>query len=106
MVAFINPTEKVRRVFFNQVSNWPLNLLLWSGGAELDNARLCGDVVKLAFRLFLCFGGVCTSVNEQQQEFYEALMSDKGRLLVSSGCFKRKEESLDRDPTVSVSHSW
>lgn len=58
---------------FYRVSSWPLNLPLRSGGAELDNARVCGDnFVKLAFSLFLCFGGVCTSVNEQQQGFYEA----------------------------------
>lgn len=72
-----------------QVSNWPLNLR--SGGAELDNARVCGDnFVKLVFSLFLCFGGVCTSVNEQQQEFYEALTSDKGRLLLLDSSFQRK----------------
>lgn len=32
---------------------------------------------NLLLGLFLCFGGVCTSINEQQQEFYEALTSDK-----------------------------
>lgn len=42
--------------------------------------------------LFLCFGGVCSSITEQQYQFYGAHTSDWSHLLTSFGFFYYKKK--------------
>lgn len=94
-------------------------LCLWSGRAESDNGRVCGDhLVKLAFcgfvyatladitvpflcktevGLFLCRIGVCTSTTQQQYKFYEVIRRFIRRLIRDVGW-----RLVDQAPAVSV----